>query len=175
MAITQQQLDESLNNRDNLAGEHVFTDTGQLILLAIFLVAWITDSFFFHYSDFLKSYVPVYVRLPAGLAFLTASALFVLSAHKAVFGKIVREPGLITRGVFSIVRHPMYFGSWLFFFGLMLITLSLASAAVCVLIFVFYYLVSKYEEKLLLQRYGTTYEEYRTGVPMLFPLKIRRK
>jgi len=175
MTITQQQFDESLNNRDNLAGEHTFTDTGQLILLAIFFVTWITDSFFFHYSVFLKSYVPLYVHLLAGIVLLPVSAIFTLSAHKAVFGKEVQKSGLITRGVFSIVRHPMYFGSWLFFFGLMLITLSLTSAAVCILIFVFYYLVSKYEEKLLLQKYKTAYEEYRTGVPMLFPLKIRKK
>jgi len=175
MTRSQQQYDKSLNNRDNLAEEHAFTDTGQLILLAIFLVTWITDSFIFHYSVFLNSYMPLYVRLPIGIAFLTASAFFALSAHNTVFGKTAREPGLITRGVFSIVRHPMYFGSFLFFLGLMFITLSLACAAICILIFVFYYLVSKYEEKLLLQKYGTAYEEYRTRVPMLFPLKIRRK
>jgi protein-S-isoprenylcysteine O-methyltransferase Ste14 len=174
MTESQPQFDES-SNREDLTGEHAFTDTGQLILLGIFLVTWITDSFIFHYSVFLQSYVPLYVRLPAGIIVLIFSALLGSSAHRAVFGKAKLETGPITRGVFSIIRHPMYFGSGLFFFGLMIITLSIASAAVCVLIFIFYYLVSKFEETLLLQRYGTLYEGYRTRVPMLFPLKLRRK
>jgi len=162
-------------DRDNLAGEHAFTDIGQLVLAVIFLAIWITDSFLFHYSIFAAAYVPVYVRLPVGIAIFIISALLALPAHKAIFGKAVQKSTMITDGVFSLVRHPMYLGSWLLFFGLAITTLSLTSAALSITIFVFYYLVSKYEEKLLLQKFGMEYQKYKARVPMLFPLKFGGK
>ena len=54
-------------------------------------------------------------------------------------------------------------------------TLSLASAALLLLIIPFYYFISRYEETLLTERFGNEYREYMGKVPMLFPLKIRRE
>ncbi len=167
--------DRLSRNRNNLAGEHAFTDIGQLVLLAAFMATWITDSFVFHYSVFVARNIPAYVHLPVGIAILIVSAVLALSAHKAVFGKAVQKPKVITEGVYSLVRHPMYLGSWLFFFGLIIITLSLTSAAVSIVIFLFYYLVSIYEEKLLLQKFGIEYQKYQAQVPMFFPLKFGKK
>jgi protein-S-isoprenylcysteine O-methyltransferase Ste14 len=175
MTIQNRQPNRSSRNRDNLAGEHSFTDIGQLILLIIFLTAWITDSFLFHYSVFAGAYVPVYIRLPVGIVILIISALLALSAHSAVFGKTVQHPALITDGVFSLIRHPMYLGSWLSSIGLMITTLSIVSAAVCIVLFVFYYLSSRYEEKLLLQKFGIEYQKYKERVPMFFPLKMGKR
>lgn len=160
------------SDRQGLAGEHAFTDIGQLILFAVFLITWITDSFLFRYSVFLAVHVPVYVRLPVGIATLAASALFALPAHKAVFDEPGRKPGVISEGVFSFVRHPMYLGSWLLCVGLVIITSSASSAAVCVVILLFYYRVAKYEEQLLLKRFGADYREYQSRVPMFFPLRL---
>jgi hypothetical protein len=41
----------------DLTGEHPFEDIGQLIIAFLFLVVWITDSFFFKYSSFLNKYI----------------------------------------------------------------------------------------------------------------------
>lgn len=147
-----------------LAGEHPFTDVGQLILFSLLAGAWVSDSFLFRYSLFQALRVPAYVRVPAGVALLCASILLVFSAHNAVFGKAKRPAGgkipLQTTGVFGLVRHPMYFGSWLFSFGLAITTLSLSSLAVSLVILIFYCVVSRHEERLLLGRYGTEYREY---------------
>lgn len=166
--------ERSSQRRDSLAGEHAFTDIGQLILLVLFLVVWVTDSFFFHYTDFPAHYISMYIRLPIGVAMLIVSAFLGLAAHKAVFGGTAEEYTLLTEGVFGVVRHPMYIGAWLFFVCLMISTLSLASALVCAVIFVFYYGVSRSEEKLLEQKFGSEYEEYRKRVPMFFPLKLEK-
>jgi protein-S-isoprenylcysteine O-methyltransferase Ste14 len=160
------------SNREGLAGEHALTDIGQLVLFTVFLSIWITDSFLFRYSVFLAVHVPAYIRLSVGTATLIPSALLALSAHKAVFGEPGREPGVIGRGAFSFVRHPMYLGSWLFSLGLVIMTFSVSSAAVSIVIFLFYYLVAKHEELLLLKKFGIEYREYRTRVPMFFPLKF---
>ncbi len=161
------------SNRHGMAGEHALTDIGQLVLFTIFLATWITDSFLFRYSVFLAVHVPVSIRFAVGGAALVASAFLALSAHKAVFGGPDREPGVISKGVFSFVRHPMYLGSWVFSLGLVIMTLSVSSAAVSLLIFLFYYLAAKYEERLLVKKFGAEYRKYQARVPMFLPLKFR--
>ncbi|MBN1834570.1 MAG: isoprenylcysteine carboxylmethyltransferase family protein [Spirochaetales bacterium] len=163
------------HDRSHLAGEHAFTDVGQLILLAIFLAVWVTDSFLFRYSLIGAAVVPVYVRIPLGVAALAAAAALALPAHKAVFGNSDREPGLVTGGVFARVRHPMYLGSWLLPVALTLLTGSVAAAAVCVVILLFYLGVSRHEERLLLEKHGAAYREYMGRVPWFFPLRLRRR
>ena len=162
------------SNRHGLGGEHPHTDIGQLALFAVFIATWITDSFLFRYSVFFAVYAPPYIRIPVGIATLVASALLALSAHKAVFGEPGREAAVICRGAFSLVRHPMYLGSWLFSVGLVVMTFSVSSAAVSILMLLFYYLVAKYEELLLVKKFGVEYREYQAQVPMFVPLKIAK-
>ena len=56
-------LSKRHENREDLAGEHIWGDAGQIILLLIFLVIWVIDSFVLTYSTFLSNYVPLYFRI----------------------------------------------------------------------------------------------------------------
>jgi hypothetical protein len=69
-----------------LTGEHRWGDTGQLILLAMFLGIWITDSFIFHYSTFLVEVVSNYIRVPIAAVVLIAGWYLARGGIKAVFG-----------------------------------------------------------------------------------------
>ena len=172
MKIDKGHLRKSHQHRGGLTGEYAFGDMGQLILLVVFLVIWIADSFVFKYSTFLTRYVSNYIRVPIALIVLIISGLLAWAGLKAVFGETREEPQVITTGVFSIVRHPIYLGSILLYLGFILLSLSLLSVLVWILIIVFYYMISRYEEKLLIQRFGSAYEEYKKKVPMLFPIGI---
>ena len=44
-------------------GEHPFGDTGQLILLGLFLFAWAVDSFYLDRFTYLAERLPLYARL----------------------------------------------------------------------------------------------------------------
>ena len=55
-------LRKSHQHRSDLTGEYAFGDMGQLILLVVFLVVWIVDSFVFKYSTFLTKYVSNYKK-----------------------------------------------------------------------------------------------------------------
>ncbi len=164
-------LRKSHQHRDDLTGEHAFSDIGQLIFLIIFLIVWIADSFVFKYSTFLTQYVPNYIRVPIALIVLVISGLLAWTGLKIVFRETRDEPQVITTGVFSIVRHPIYLGSILLYLGFILLSLSLLSVLVWFIIIIFYYMISRYEERLLTQRFGSVYEEYKKKVPMLFPIK----
>jgi protein-S-isoprenylcysteine O-methyltransferase Ste14 len=161
--------------REGMAGEHSFTDSGQIVLLSLFLITLVLDSFIFRIGGLEGGRVPILFRAPLGLASLTAAFFLMRSAHRAVFGKPEGHAHVITGGVFSLVRHPMYLGSMLFFFGLLVFTLSLPAAAVLLVIVVFYVLVSRYEEKLLTRKYGDEYTAYKERVPMFIPLKFHRR
>ncbi len=165
-------LRKSHQHRSDLTGEYAFGDMGQLILLVVFLVVWIADSFVFKYSTFLTQYVSNYIRVPIALIILTISGLLAGFGLNTVFGKTREEPQVITTGVFSIMHHPIYLGSILLYLGFILLSLSLLSVLVWILIIVFYYMISRYEEKLLTQRFGSAYEEYKKKVPMLLPIKL---
>ena len=165
-------LRKSHQHRGDLTGEHAFSDIGQLIFLVVFLVVWIADSFVFKYSTFLTQYVSNYIRVPIALIVLVISGLLARTGLKIVFRETREEPQVIATGVFSIVRHPIYLSSILLYLGFILLSLSLLSALVWILIVVFYYIISRYEEKLLIQRFGSVYEEYKKKVPMLLPIKL---
>jgi len=165
-------LRKSHQHRSDLTGEHAFSDIGQLILLIIFLTIWIADSFVFEYSTFLTQYISNYIRVPIALTILTISGLLAGFGLNTVFGKTRKEPQVITSGVFSIVRHPIYLSSILLYLGFILLSLSLLSVLVWFIIIIFYYQISRYEEKLLTQRFGSVYEEYKKKVPTLLPIKL---
>lgn len=145
-------------------GEHPFGDAGQLILLGVFLVVWVGDSFFLRKAIFQSDYVPLYIRLIIlGVSLIIALYLF-RSGH-VVISRELRPNRVVATGAFRYVRHPLYLASLLTYLGLMVSTLSLFSLVVFVGIFVFHNYIASYEEKLLEIKLGEEYRQYknRTG------------
>ena len=153
----------------HLTGEHKYGDLGQLILFFLFLVVWITDSFVFHYSNFLMAFVPDYIRLAAAGLALFAGWYLARGGMKAVFGTPREKPEVISKGVFRLVRHPIYTGALLFYLTAILSTLSMASFVFWLLILGFYIFICRYEEHILAEAFGNDYLEYKKKTGMLFP------
>ena len=159
--------------RNDLAGEHKYTDIGQLILLFVFLVVWSIDSFFLKFSTFLADYIPIYVTIPIGVIALIISGVFAFTGLRKVFKEERAKPGVITSGVFAYCRHPVYFGSILLFVGLSILTWSLLAFGICVIIVIFYEYAATFEEKLLVKQFGQEYRDYQKRVPKWIPgLKV---
>ena len=155
--------------REDLAGEYRWGDTIQLIFIFIFLAVWILDSFFLRWTTFPAGYVTLYVRIPVTVSVLLISGALARNGLKKVFGEERKKPGVIYEGVFAMVRHPVYLGSILLYQGLLIFTLSLAAAFVWLCIIVFYHFLSRYEERLLLAKFGDEYRDYMQKVPMWIP------
>jgi protein-S-isoprenylcysteine O-methyltransferase Ste14 len=141
-------------------GEHPFGDAGQLILLILFLVIWVGDSFILGRSTFLANYVPLSLRLLILALALALAFLLVKSGHVVIsHGRSASD--LVTTGAFRYVRHPLYLGCLLVYFGLAAATASLWSLALLVGIFLFYNFIAGYEEKLLEAKFGENYSTYK--------------
>lgn len=162
------------HNRDDLAGEHVFGDLGQVILMLLFLTAWIIDSFVIRYSIFLSETVPLIVRLSASFIVFLVAGYLAKVGLRIVFGEVREEPVVIRQGVFNIIRHPVYLGAMLFYLGMLIMTFSIIAAIIFLFIIAFYHFIAKKEEEILLEKFGKDYEAYMKEVPMWLP-RSRKK
>ncbi len=149
-------------------GEHPLGDAGQLILFGVFMVLWILDSFVLHRSTFLANTIPLTLRLIIlGVALITAFYLF-KSGHVVVTGD-QRPTDVVSSGAFRYVRHPLYSGSILVYFGLTVSTASLFCLALLVVIVLFYNFIAGYEEKLMEAKFGKTYVAYQKNTGKWIP------
>lgn len=153
----------------HLTGEHRWGDAGQLILFVLFMGIWVTDSFMFHYSTALLQDVSNYLRIGVAGPVLIAGWILARRGLRAVFGTEREKPELIRTGVFRVVRHPVYAGALLFYLGAILMTMSIASAAFWLVIIVFYVFICRYEERILTEKFGDDYLDYKKKTGMLFP------
>ena len=160
------------HENDNLAGEHRLTDIGQVVIFIVFAGIWIPD-FFLEYSNFLNQYIPLAVRLPVGILLLVLAGYMARTGLSIVFGQNAQTTGVIRKGVFNFVRHPIYLGEIILYLGLLIMNLSLATVGVWIAGILFLHYVSRHEEKLLVAKHGKEYEEYMKEVPMWFP-RLRR-
>ena len=158
-----------LNQRDDLTGEHARGDTGQTLFALLFFGVWIADSFFLRYTTQPNELVPSLVRKPIGFVALCVSAYCAWSGLRIVFGEVREKPSVIRKGVFGVVRHPIYLSEVLLYLGLFMLTLSLAAGVVWIGASGFLYYLSRHEERLLLERFGEGYESYMRDVGMWIP------
>jgi protein-S-isoprenylcysteine O-methyltransferase Ste14 len=105
----------------NLPGEHAITDIGQLILFVIFILVMIFDIFIFTFSNKMIGTLSGTITVPLFLLLFIAGGCFIFISYQIIFGKTDKEVGIVTNGVFNIVRHPMYFGSILVFFSFVIL------------------------------------------------------
>jgi len=160
---------ERLKNKQDLAGEHPIGDAGQLVLLIVFLAVWVFDSFIGKHTTFLAEYIPRFIRIPLSAVIILAAIYLSNNAHRILFDDR-RATAVLQSGVFEYVRHPLYLAALLFYLGLLLLTLSILSAMVWLVIIAFYNFIAKYEEKLLLDKFGEEYKWYMLKVPKWIPL-----
>jgi len=165
---------EQQKERDDLTGEHTVSDAGQIILACLFAAMWILDTFFLKYTTVLNNYVPPAIRIPLGVVLLVMSSYLARTGLSIVFGEKREKPGVIRKGVFNVVRHPIYLSEILLYPGFLMLSISLAALFVWLIAVVFLHYISRYEERLLLARFGEEYRKYMQEVPMWVP-RLRKR
>jgi protein-S-isoprenylcysteine O-methyltransferase Ste14 len=153
----------------DLAGEYRWGDTGKMIFAIIFFIGVISDLFIFKISDSWQEIIPWYLRVIVILPFLYFAGYFAKRAHKKVFEEHRKTLLVINTDVFSRIRHPMYFGSLLTYFSILILSISLIGLMIFIVIVIFYYYLSYYEEQVLIEKLGDEYRKYMNEVPMLIP------
>jgi protein-S-isoprenylcysteine O-methyltransferase Ste14 len=77
-------------------------------------------------------------------------------------------------GLYSVMRHPLYFGNYLMWLGCVLMTQSLSVVAIVSLVFGLYYERIMFAEEAFVEgKYGEIYSNWARSVPAFFPALSR--
>lgn len=154
---------------EHLAGEHPLGDALQLVFLVVFLAVWILDSWVLHFTAPWTLQLPIWLRISLTIPVALTAWILASRGMKEVFGTKREQAEVIDQGVFSRMRHPIYTGALLFYLALCLLSFSTASFGLFLIIVLFYIFISRYEERLLEQKFGSAYLKYKKKTGMLFP------
>jgi len=152
--------------------EYPGTDAIHVIIFLIYMAVFIADSFFLRLTTFPAHSVAWQLMLVAGCAPVGIGFWLMMASHRLVFGEAGEEPELRVKGVYAMVRHPMYLGVLLLYLGLFAFSLSLALLAMWLGIFAVFNRFAAYEEEDLVRVFGERYSEYMRGVPRWLPRKF---
>lgn len=106
-----------------------------------------------------------------GYLFFIPGGIFVVSSFVSLKHKGKPASGwehtsvLIESGIFRVVRHPLYLGSALFTFGVMLIIQSIPSTLLGLIAIFCFWMVSKGEDAFNVKKFNEAYREYMKRVP----------
>lgn len=130
--------------------------------------------FFFYLFDFhlfeVKQILPDFILgifTAIGLA-LSLMALFQLNTRLSPFPRPKSNSILIKNGVFKYIRHPIYSGLFIGLLAYGIYAHSSSKIIIDILLLVWFYFKSKYEEELLQQKFSD-YKEYREQTGRFFP------
>lgn len=108
---------------------------------------------------------------------LIAGAVFVFWRAHADLGlnwspslEIREKHELITRGIYGMIRHPMYASQWLWVVAQPLLLQNWIAGFINLLVFIpFYSLRVKAEEQMMMEKFGDQYDTYLQKVGAIFP------
>ncbi len=102
----------------------------------------------------------------------TALSLLGLALVVAGWRQIHRAEGLVTSGVYRLMRHPQYTGLLLFTFGWILHWPSVLTLALWPLLVAAYVWLAKREEAIAVEEFGAAYLEYAAKTKRFIPLLV---
>jgi protein-S-isoprenylcysteine O-methyltransferase Ste14 len=156
-------------SRPDLAGEHIWGDTLQLLAFLMFIGVSILDYLFFGSYQIFRNILPLWVRLAISAGIFALAGYLSLYGIRIIFGEYREEPVMITNGMFSFVRHPIYLGVLLVYPAIFLLTTSLYSLLVWVVAMLLYNWLAKDEEERMQKIFGNEYQGYIDRVPKWIP------
>ena len=155
-------------NKKEVGREIKYSHLLHAILPISFTAVCILDSRIFKATVMLKEYVPFPFRITLFVIFLGLALSLMYISHRKLFQEHDHGPSdtLLTDGILSRVRNPMYLGTFLIYIGISIACVSwiyLLLAIVCVILDNSVFIIA--EERWCLEHYGDAYREYMKRTP----------
>ncbi|MBD3254269.1 MAG: hypothetical protein GF383_04210 [Candidatus Lokiarchaeota archaeon] len=143
----------------------------EAIFIMLFVVFWLLDMHFFKFHIKYGIFFIDFLRYFGFINVLAISFFLIIKSWKVVSPKVYNSETLLTDGVFSIVRHPMYLGIILVYLSFVVLNLSLIMLMIWLFIFFIFNIMASYEEKRLVEIFGKDYLRYKKMVSRWIPVK----
>lgn len=132
---------------------------------------WVTE-FLYLPEMWTNTFVCLFLELTRPWLLLGGLFLFLASLVQLLWHKY-RRAGLVTKGFYSVARHPQYLGIFVWTFGHILFSLPFhlrpADLLAWVSLVFLYIVIARNEERNLENEFGQEYEDYKRTVPFLIP------
>ena len=135
----------------------------QLLLFIIFFL--VPSNQGWHLAFWIK--VSFFAVAILGL-FVAGIAILQLRRNLSPFPTPVSQGTLIQSGLYKNIRHPIYTGLLLFFFGYAISEVSFYRFSIALLLLLLFYFKSRYEEALLVEKFPD-YRNYQKRSYRFFP------
>ncbi|MFX1380399.1 MAG: methyltransferase family protein [Promethearchaeota archaeon] len=112
------------------------------------------------------------LHLILSIPFIIIGIWFGIGGVKKVTLKVAethRPEKVISRGLYSVIRHPQYFGGVVAHIGITILLSAIFSLITTPIIILLNFLISWKEERELIKEFGKEYEDYMKRVPMFIP------
>ncbi|GAH30996.1 unnamed protein product [marine sediment metagenome] len=120
--------------------------------------------------------IPLF-HLLVSIPFILMGAWFRIVSVRLTTLKVAethRTEKIVSTKMYSVIRHPQYFGGILAHIGISFLLSSFFSLLITPVIILLNFLVAWKEEKELVKEFGKIYEDYKKNVPMFVP-KLRKQ
>lgn len=161
-------------------GERRVTSQERILLGLLFLGMFFVPIVYAasRWLDFANYTLPAWagwlgVLLLAGAVLVFWRGHVVLGLNWSPSLEIREKHELVTRGIYRVIRHPMYASQWLWTIAQPLLLQNWIAGFIGLLTFIpFYFLRVKAEEQMMLDSFGTEYREYMKMTGRVLP-KLR--
>ena len=163
-----------MNKRKHLP----FTGVGPFYVFPTILISFtltiLSRIGYFPYFGFEFLSIPFIV---IGVVFISFGILFiVLSIGKSHLFSHIENNQLVTTGIYSLTRNPIYTGFWFISIGLVLISNNLYLFILPVIYYIYLTILMIFsEEKWLLNLYGDEYLMYKKNTNRVIPFKRKKR
>lgn len=143
--------------------------TGALLFIFLYFESFgkLLGINYWAYESTLFGYIGIVVLLLAALIFIISSTTMrMLGKPKKGWEHTTQ---LIEKGIFSIIRHPIYFSSLLALLGVFMMKISIISIIILPIGTVCFFLSAKYEDQWNREKFGEIYDAYRQRTRMFIP------
>jgi protein-S-isoprenylcysteine O-methyltransferase Ste14 len=114
-----------------------------------------------------------FIRVMESVLFVPGVAVFVICAFQVYANKFLKR-GAALRGLYSIIRHPQYVVLGCAGIGLSILWPRFLTVVLWLVMIVLYYVLSKDEERRMLNAYPETYGPYMEKTGMFLPIMVER-
>jgi protein-S-isoprenylcysteine O-methyltransferase Ste14 len=143
-------------------------------------IAGLISVFMFLIPPFAIAIVPqsrflnhIVINMIGGTIFIIAFALNIAARRQIGYLPGLKIKGrLISTGIYSIIRHPIYLANSLLVIGWSILFLGIISVIFSVFYMLMYIPIIFMEEKILIKEYGTRYLEYKKRTTYAFIPKL---
>jgi protein-S-isoprenylcysteine O-methyltransferase Ste14 len=157
------------HNHEGIGPEHPYSHMIQISSVIAFFLVWILDVFVIHFASEISNSIHLVIRVVLFLIFVTFSFFLFNSSHDKVFSHSNEPKGLISSGVYSYIRHPMYLSVLVLLLAFTILTFSLLSFIPWIIAVILFDRMVIFEEGELVKIMGNEYHEYMKQVPRWIP------